>query len=407
MRIQNDVPPDAVTPPPLSGPQQLRAQISERYSSYRGELSACSDQDLAALIELYWDHQDSQPHDEQLVRMWTALTRERARRTVLSSEVVVPPGNADRAYDVSVIVSTYNSAAFIDECLHDLVHQSIAQRSEIIVIDAASPQDERSIVVDYQQRYPQIRYLRTPQRIGIYEAWNIASVLARGTFITPFSTNDRLSPTAHERLLRTLVDHPQVMLAYGDTHLTQKPHERFDAFTPTHYFGGAFRWPEYDFCQLLTSCLVGPNPMWRAAVHEHIGYFDERYVAIGDQDFFLRVGERFALKHLAEYTGLYWLTEEGLSVSGPTPRAEISRAHFKYQRRNITRLNAEQPNALVAALANELRFWLQKNKVDEAVTFFARYRPLLDYTNPQVCHLEEQVTRVELMRIASLLCQPS
>jgi glycosyltransferase involved in cell wall biosynthesis len=406
MRIQNDTMPGAGNAPPLSGPQKLRAQISERYSALRGELRGCSDGELDGLIELFWSHQDQQPYDEQLVRMWNALTRERVRRTVASSEVIVPPGNGERSYELSVIVSTYNSAAFMDECLHDLVHQSIAQRSEIIVVDAASPQDERSVVVDYQRRYPQIRYLRTPGRIGIYEAWNVACVLARGPFITPFSTNDRLSPTAHERLLGLLQKNPQVMLVYGDTHLTQKPHERFDSFTPTHYFGGAFRWPEYDFCQLLTSCLVGPNPMWRRAVHEHIGYFDERYTAIGDQDFFLRVGERFALKHLAEYTGLYWLTEEGLSVAGPTPRAEISRAHFKYQRRNIDRLNAEQPSALVATLANELRFWLQKNQVDEAIAYFSRYRPLLDYTNPQVCHLEEQMTRVELMRIASLLGQP-
>ena len=237
---------------------------------------------------------------------------------------------------VSAIVSTYNSEEFIRECLEDLESQTIADRLEIIVIDAASPRNERAIVEEFQGRFGNITYVRTNERVGVYAAWNMAIKIARGEYITPFSTNDRLRKESYDILKRALDDNPEVMLVYGDTYLTHKPHETFE----NHCRAGAFQWPEYSFEYLLRHCCIGPHPMWRKTVHDQIGYFDENYVAIGDQEFWLRMGEKYRMLHIPEFTGLYWVSPEGLSNNREIADPETAEIHAKYQNRYQSRLES-------------------------------------------------------------------
>lgn len=54
--------------------------------------------------------------------------------------------------------------------------------------------------------------------------------------------------------------------------------------------------------------------MWRRSIHRSVGYFDGRYAAIGDQDFWLRLGRNHKLWHIAIPTGLAWISATSLSA---------------------------------------------------------------------------------------------
>jgi GT2 family glycosyltransferase/glycosyltransferase involved in cell wall biosynthesis/Flp pilus assembly protein TadD len=248
---------------------------------------------------------------------------------------------------VSVIVSAYNSEAFMSECLDDLGKQTIAKETQIIVVDAASPQHEGKIVLDRQAGFADLLYVRTPARIGVYAAWNMALRLARGKYVTVFSTNDRLRPDAHEILARSLDENPDVGLVYGDSIITNTPHETFERHTQA----GAFRWPEYSFDDLLENCMVGPHPMWRRSIHDVIGTFDEQYAALGDQDFFIRVGEVFPLRHIPVFTGLYWMSPEGLSNQPELSSPEEEKIRAVYRERHKNRKRAVVPDTPAPAAA--------------------------------------------------------
>lgn len=230
---------------------------------------------------------------------------------------------------VSAIVSTYKSAAFIGECLEDLTGQTIADRIEIIVIDAASPEDERSVVAEYQRRYPHIpiRYHRTDTRIGVYAAWNLAACMARGDYLISCSTNDRLRSDACEMLARTLDERPDVTLVYGNSFMSQRPHQRFE----TAELCSLYLWPEYRYEDLIDRCMVGPHPMWRREAHERIGYFDERYIALGDQEFWLRLGESEKLLSIPDFTGMYFVSEHSLTGNSDVAQRETDAVHRLYQ----------------------------------------------------------------------------
>jgi len=236
-----------------------------------------------------------------------------------------------RDFKVSCIVSTYASAEFIETCLQDLVAQTIFLQMEIILIDACSPQNELELARPFLEKYDNIRYYRTPKRIGIYPAWTMGCLLASAPYVTPFSANDRLLPNAYEKLVRTLEQNPQATLVYGDSYLTDLPHQNIGTHSPSPAYNGSLLWPEITFGWIMVNCGVGPQPMWRASSHKTIGLFDRRYKATGDQDFFLRHARQNGLKHLEDFTGMAWITADSLSGK-PSAHAEtlnIQLKHFK------------------------------------------------------------------------------
>lgn len=273
--------------------------------------------DDPACIAAAQHHLDSNPDDAGVAALLhAARLRDLGRETAASLRD--DTGHRPGEFLVSALVSTYASEAFMEECLCDLLAQTIADRLEIIVVDAASPENEAAVVRRFQRRHHGIRYLRTPSRIGIYRAWNHAALLASGRYLTPFSTNDRLAPDAYATLAAALDAAPGVDLVFGDTRLTDVAHQTFAGHTPSAHSGGAWLWPQYSIEYNLASCTGGPHPMLRrSAIREH-GLFDERLRALADQDFFLRLGRLGRVRHIPAVTGLAWLSESALSDQSRT-----------------------------------------------------------------------------------------
>ena len=203
---------------------------------------------------------------------------------------------------VSVLVSAYNSERFIRGCLEDLEAQTIAEQVEIIVVDTASPQDERAIVEEFQQRYSNIVYLRTEERETVYGAWNRGLKTARGKYLTNANTDDRHCRDALERMAQALEANPTAALVYGDCLATTVENETFETTTSAR----ELKWLDFDRQVLLEKgCFVGPQPMWRREVHEEHGYFDDKMVSSGDYEFWLRMARTCDFLHLNETLGLY------------------------------------------------------------------------------------------------------
>jgi hypothetical protein len=187
---------------------------------------------------------------------------------------------------VSALVSLYKASSFVDSCLADLVGQSLFRKGqlEIVVIDSASPEDERRIVEDYQRRYENIVYIRTEDRERLYQAWNRGIKACRGAYITNANADDRHHPECLEILSRSLDAHPDVQLVYSDVFESQTPNEPFEQNARSI----CYRYPEYFSPEALLHYQFGCQPMWRKTVHASIGYFSDEMVAAGDWEFNIR-----------------------------------------------------------------------------------------------------------------------
>ena len=223
------------------------------------------------------------------------------------------------SYLVTAVVSTYKSEKFIRGCLEDLEAQTIADSLEIIVIDSNSPEGEGEIVKEFQKRYSNIKYIRTPERESMYKAWNRAIRIASGEYITNANTDDRHREDAFEVMARALEEHPEVALVYGDCLITTRPNETFDQ-NSAH---AMFRWWDWDRNWLLDyACFMGPQPMWRKKVHKVYGYFDESLKQSGDYEFWLRISQTFDFYHIPEILGLYFQNPKGVEHSDHKNRDE-------------------------------------------------------------------------------------
>lgn len=242
-----------------------------------------------------------------------------------------PPPRAMRPMRplVSAIVSTCNAARFLPGRLEDLEAQTWAEALEIIVVDSGSDQNEREIVEQFQQRYRNIRYVRTA-RETVYQAWNRGIRMAGGVYVTNANTDDRLRRDGIETLVEALEQDPSAVLAYGDSLVTLVENETFAACTVDH----VLRWPDFDPDKLLEYCFVGPHPLWRKSIHDTEGFFDEQYRCAADYEFWLRLALRHRFVHVAQPLGLYWQNPGTISRKGDDPKREAAQiqAHYRMLR---------------------------------------------------------------------------
>jgi len=204
-------------------------------------------------------------------------------------------------YLVSAIVSAYNAERFLRGCLEDLENQTIADRLQIIVVDSGSEQNEFSIVKEFQNRYPNIEYIRSARRETVYAAWNRGIVAASGQYITNANADDRHREDAFERMVEVLEGNEDIALVYADAAVSTKENEAFDSADVI----GHFRWPDFEPRRLFEVCYVGPQPMWRGDLHERYGYFDVEFQSAGDYEYWLRLCSNETFQHISDVLGLY------------------------------------------------------------------------------------------------------
>jgi len=229
---------------------------------------------------------------------------------------------------VSAIVSTYKSERFIEGCLEDLTEQSlfIQGRMEIVIVDSASPENEASIVRQYQKRHANIAYFRTPTRETLYAAWNRAIGLSRGRYITNANTDDRHRSDALEIMASALESNPEVSLVYANCYLSTVPNQTFAENSRTHQY----IYPEYFAPAALLHFQFGPQPMWRKAVHAQVGYFDATMKGAGDYDFNLRFAKKCLAQHLPLFLGSYLAHNQAISFADNTLAGETQLVWSRY-----------------------------------------------------------------------------
>jgi glycosyltransferase involved in cell wall biosynthesis len=205
---------------------------------------------------------------------------------------------------VSAIVSTYNSERFIRGCLEDLEGQTIADRIEIIVVNSGSQQNEDSIVKEFQQKYGNIKYIKTLERETIYQAWNRAIEAASGKYITVANTDDRRRKDAIEVMANVLEANRDIALVYADQYETSNENEMFANVVVSR----KNIYPDFEpeVFLALGWCNMGSQPMWRAAIHKDIGYFDGNFEIAGDYDFLLKVCEKYKCFHIRQVLGTFY-----------------------------------------------------------------------------------------------------
>lgn len=253
---------------------------------------------------------------------------------------VEPSGESKLTYDkkgfkVSAIISTHNSERFIRGCIDDLVNQTLYKKGELelIVVDSGSEQNERSVIEEFRGKYKNIRYIRTEERESIYKAWNRGIKAASGEYLTNANTDDRHRNDALEVMADLLDRNQDIGLVYADQIITDRENETFE----NHTYRSVWRWPSYSRELLTLGCFIGPQPMWRKALHDTFGSFDESFEVCGDWEFWLRIAESTRMLHIPEFLGLYFSSSHSAERRNPGQKTkEDTFILLKYMQKYFT-----------------------------------------------------------------------
>ena len=104
---------------------------------------------------------------------------------------------------LSVIVPVYNVEKFLPRCLDSLLRQGVGHGEwEVICVNDGSPDNCAAILVEYEQKYPDIFKIITQENKGLGEARNAGMRVARGTWITFLDSDDYVIDGAYKYILQ-------------------------------------------------------------------------------------------------------------------------------------------------------------------------------------------------------------
>ena len=208
------------------------------------------------------------------------------------------------SYKISVLISTYDDAEFVDRKLDEIRKQSIFDQSEFIFIETASPGRERRVLAPFCERHGNCKLLALEERKTLYEAWNLGWDIATAPIICYSNMDDCM----HPKLLEEVV-----------TAMDSRTWDVCSVLIAKQPLANIYRkdmWSIDYLKHLKLSHRPGPFTAWRKAVEKDIGKFDPGFFAAGDKDFWARIlasGTRYGLVRKVLY--LYSKSPDQLSKS--------------------------------------------------------------------------------------------
>ncbi len=246
----------------------------------------------------------------------------------------------------SVIISNFNTAAILEECLSNL--REVNSSLEVIVVDNASSDGSAEMVRD---KFPQVILLTPGKNLGLSASYNLGLTKASGAMLLFLGSDAFPEEGTIAGVADYLTTHPEVGLAtckliLRDGSLDRDAHRGFP--TPwtalTHFlsldriFNGSHLFDRYflgyedtnqpheiDLC-------ISHFMLVRKEVFDKIGGFDEDFFVYGeDVDFCYRVKEAgWKIMYLPQWQATHY---KGASVGVRKETADITTATKETKRR--------------------------------------------------------------------------
>jgi glycosyltransferase involved in cell wall biosynthesis len=206
---------------------------------------------------------------------------------------------------VSIIVTSYNHAEYLEQRMESLIHQDYNNR-EIIVIDDGSTDDSRQVLEKYKA-YPNIHLVFLEKNTGYAHACNLGLKMSQGDYVM-FAECDDFNEASHLSVLVTLLDcRPDVGVAYCQSHIVNEQgqiigndfHNRDDAFKTLCRQDTAI--PKETMSRFLLYACVIPNmsaALIRKGCIDRVGGLSTQYRVCADWDFWCKMAEHCSFYYI-------------------------------------------------------------------------------------------------------------
>ncbi|MCK8494018.1 glycosyltransferase [Spirosoma sp. RP8] len=203
---------------------------------------------------------------------------------------------------VSVICTSFNQEAYVEQGLQSVVDQHYPN-VELIVIDNGSSDQSAKRIERFVQKHPAVRFIKNPTNRGLNQAFNQGLALASGRYVIDLAADDVLLPN---RIARQADLFEQLAGPYAVVFSNAAYVDELGNQTALHYAVDAegrarFKVPSGDvFKNVLESHFIcTPTMMMRRDVLNELGGYDET-LSFEDFDFWVRSSRLYHYAYLDE-----------------------------------------------------------------------------------------------------------
>jgi glycosyltransferase involved in cell wall biosynthesis len=227
------------------------------------------------------------------------------------------------AYDISVVVPTYNRSRLLGRTLDSLVAQRTdSLRYEILVVDNCSTDDTREVAKSFARRFPALRYLFEPRQ-GVSHARNTGIAAARAPIVALIDDDVEADRSWINEILRVFAAQPDIDCVGGRI-LGRYDEEPPPAWlTPLHWGPVALQAEKgvtrHIDANHASACLMTANFAARRAAFEDVGGFSPEFFRDEDREIQLRLWA-------AGKRGLY---VPEIIVSTRVPRERLTKGYHR------------------------------------------------------------------------------
>jgi len=124
--------------------------------------------------------------------------------------------NSKRRPSVSIIIPCYNQGHYISEALESVIRQTY-QNWEAIIVNDGSTDSTSHFVREFIQKHPSLDiFLLEKENGGLARARNYGIEHARGKFILPLDSDDKIDSRMLEKCVHVLEENTSVSIVYTD-----------------------------------------------------------------------------------------------------------------------------------------------------------------------------------------------
>ena len=181
---------------------------------------------------------------------------------------------------VSVVIPNYNGLRFLQECFFSLQQQTLTDY-EVILVDNGSSDES----VGYTRvHFPEVRIVQLPENLGFCRAVNEGIRQSEAPFVVLLNNDTAVEPDFLEELMAAIKRHPKAfscasrMVRYDERDQLDDAGNFYCALGWAYARGKGKKVDRYQKEERIFAACAGAA-IYRKAVFEKIGYFDEEHFA--------------------------------------------------------------------------------------------------------------------------------
>ena len=221
---------------------------------------------------------------------------------------------------VSVVMASYNHAAFVRQSVESALAQSFAD-FELVITDDGSRDGTAEVVRGFAD--PRIRLQVFPENRGAVDAMNDAITRSCGEYVAVLNSDDYFLPEKLARQVAYLDANPGVAAVFGIPKIVDEAGRELDE--SQHVFARVFtrqnrtrvEWLRHFF--EVGNCLCHPTLMMRRRSYDEVGLYDPLLMNLPDFEMWVRVCRRFDIHVMVERVTAFRVLANERNTSAPSP----------------------------------------------------------------------------------------